>query len=239
MKRSFTILKRHSLKCLNERIILMKMKNALKIVVGIALIAMLFSCSTFTETTSKKTAEMSSFEDVVLDKISMSDLKKLGTVKASRTLTYVLQENGDFTVEMDDYSYVYTKKDDSFVQTGTRYSGALKAAPIVTAGGSSDMVVVGGADFLGSLFGAMGAADAPAAPSSISVKDVAFEAVTYDLVQAATAKGGVALLLPEYTWEINEEVTGSRITLPFYASTTYKTKTTTYIVTATAAAVSF
>ena len=215
------------------------MKNAFKILMGIALVAMLFSCSTFTEKFSKKTSEMTSFEDVVLDKVSLNDMKILGNVEASRTLTYVLQENGDFTVEMDDYKYVYTAADDSFVQTGTRYSGSLKAASVVTESAGNDLMVVNGGDFFSMLFGAGGAASSADVPASLSVRDVVVEAVTYDLLQAASAKGGVALLLPDYTWEIEEENSGTNSMLPFLPSKTYTTKTTTYTVTARAAAVNF
>ena len=218
----------------------MVMKNALKILVGIALIAMLFSCSTFTEKTSSETAEMTSFDKIALDYVPMSDLKILGNVEASRTLVYTLQKNGDFTIEMGDYLYVYTADTDSFEQTGTRYTGTLKSAPLITSAGSANIMnVSGGTDIFSMLLGGMAPSES-AAPATISVRDVALDAVTYDLLKAAGKKGGVALLLPEYTWETTTEVTGTKMNLlGLYKSTTPETKVTTYTVTAKAAAVNF
>ncbi|MDC7226023.1 MAG: hypothetical protein PQJ61_04580 [Spirochaetales bacterium] len=217
------------------------MKNALKILVGIALVSMLFSCAStdFSEKTSLRDNEMTAFENISLGSISMDDVEIVGNVEAVRTVTYVLQMNGDYVIEMDDYKYSYTALDGTTEVTGTRVVGNLKGSSV----GGADLFMPASGGLLSGLFGAVSVdSDATAASvSKMDPKDIALEAVNYDLMKKAAAKGGVALLLPDYSWEIEEELNGTEteafLFLP--ASKVYETKNLTYTVTARAAAVSF
>lgn len=221
----------------------MKSKKNLLIIVSVVLAIFMSSCSTFSEKSSIRKNEMLTFDDVSFDGVvAVEDLKNLGKVEAVRTVTYILQMNGDYTIEMGDFKYTYTKVTGEAVIEGTRVIGNLKVAQTASAegamGGISSSLIP---DFSGLLGGLLGSEEqTQSEPVSMSPKTIALEAANYDLMAAAAAKGATSLLVPEYSWAIEEEQTGSTMKLFFLPpSKTYETQTLVYTVTARATAVSF
>ncbi len=216
-------------------------KRTFVLVASVLLVIMASSCasSAFSEKSSIMNNEMTTFQNVNLDStIKLEELKRLGQITAQRTITYTLQPNGDYVMEMGDFKYSYTALSTKVDIEGVRVIGNLKSAsvagPAAIGGGSMDLF---------SMLLPSGPAAAPEAPSvaTIGPKSVALDAVNFDLMKAAAAKGGVALLMPEYSWEIEEDQTGTKtdgfLILP--PTKTYSTKVLKYTVTARATAVAF
>ena len=224
----------------------MKIKqNTLLLVASVVLVIITNSCASapFSETTSLQDNEMTTFQDIALvGTLEMEDLKKLGTVEATRTIIYILEANGDYTIEMGDYNYSYVNLSGASEVNGTRVVGKFKTtvAPIGVDSGAIPSGLISGL-----LGGIMGEGPSQSSQSTLvskmDPKTIALEAVNYDLMTAAAKKGGVALLLPEYAWEIKEEKTGTATEAFLFlaASKVYSTKSLTYTVTARATAVSF
>lgn len=210
------------------------MKTGLLVLASVLLL--LNSCATteFAEKNSMQKNEMTTFGNISLNgEVKLEDLNRLGKVEVTKTITYTLQENGDYTYEMDGYKYTYTALTMKGELEGTRVIGNLKQAEVVTP-------AAGGGDLLGALLGTVSVeGDESAAPTTRGPKDILLDAVNYELMEAASKKGGVALLMPEYSWIINEDQTGIT-TAGFFiipSSRAYKTKTLEYTVTARATAV--
>lgn len=227
----------------------MKKRLALQMLVIVAIIAFAASCATtpFSEKTSTRDGEITAFGEIVLDsEVALEDLENLGAVEVSRTVTYTLQQNGDYVIEMDDYTYSYTALDMATEISGTRVVGNLNYSTMAGGGELAIPMAGGAAGLLGGLLGgaapaAGGTETSAASVAAMGPRQIAMDAVNYDLIQAAAAKGAMALLLPEYSWEIEEELTGTDtagfLFLP--PSRVYETKNMTYTVTARAVAVAF
>lgn len=223
----------------------MRNKKNVLIIASVALALFMSSCTTFSEKASVQDNEMLTFDNVSFDGVvKVEDLKNLGKVEAKRTVTYNKLENGDVNIVMGDYTYNYIMLTGETEVVGTRVIGKLNLAqaPAVAAVTGS---VPGVTDMLGGLLGGLfGAAETSNKVEqenrSMNPKTIALEAVNYDLMAAATAKGGTSLLVPEYSWEIDEEQTGTIMKLLFMApSKTYETQTIVYTVTARATVVTF
>lgn len=223
------------------------MKASLRILLALALVAFVASCAStkFSEQSSMRTDEITAFGEIVLNsEVALDDLTNLGLVEMKRTVTYTLEMNGDYTIEMGDYSFSYTALDGSTVETGTRVVGNLNYSALV---GTASSLVSGAVDtgllggVLGGMLGSGAAEPASTSAANLGPRQIALDAVNYDMLQAAAKKGGMALLLPEYSWEIEEKLTGTDtaglLFLP--PSRVYETKELLYTVTARAVVVSF
>ncbi|MDC7126567.1 MAG: hypothetical protein PQJ46_13430 [Spirochaetales bacterium] len=213
-------------------------KNLRIIFAGLAVLVMLFSCSTFTENSSSMESEMTSFDKVAIDPINVDNMKILGNATATRTITYELDASGDWTATMGDFTCTYSAEDGSTTLDGKRVIGKLESA--VTQSGDNLMMPGNTGFFSGFKIGGDAEEAAPSI-TAITPKQIVTDAVNYDLIQAVTAKGGSAMLLPDYTWEIEEEVSGSSFNgfLFIPASKTYQKRVLKYTVTAKAVAVTF
>jgi hypothetical protein len=220
------------------------MNNKLfKVVVVVVAMVSIMGCATnFTERSSTLDGEITAFGSVVLDNVvKLSDLDNLGLVEVQRTVRYTLQNNGDYTIEMDGYSFSYTRSSNQSVEQGTRVIGLLNYSSF---GGFEAEAASGG--FLSGVFGGR-SSSAPAATNQVpravqtTPRQFAIDAVNFDLLTRAAELGGMALLLPEYSWAIEEETTGrDNAGFLFIApSRVYETRTTVYTLTGRATVVSF
>lgn len=219
----------------------MKTKLFKVVVVVVALVSTMACATNFTERTSTVDGEITAFGSVVLDNVvNISDLENLGLVEVQRTVTYTLQSNGDYTIEMDGYTFNYTRNTNESVEQGTRVVGLLNYSSF-----SGFDVEEGSGGFLSGIFG--GGSSAPSATTEVaraaqtSPRQFAIDAVNFDLLNRAAELGGMALLLPEYSWAIEEETTGrDNAGFLFIApSRVYDTRTTVYTLTGRATVVSF
>lgn len=222
----------------------MNKKLVLQVLVVLAIIAFATSCAStpFSEKTSTRDGEITAFGEIVLDsEVALEDLTNLGAIEATRTVTYTLQQTGDYIIEMDDYTYAYTAATMSYEITGTRVIGNLNYATSAAAGDLG--LPASSAGLLGGLLGAApaGGETSAASVATMGPRQIAMDAVNYDLIQAGATKGAMALLLPEYSWEIEEEQTGTDTAgfLFMPPSRVYETRSRTYTVTARAVAVAF
>lgn len=224
----------------------MKMNVIVKVIAAVAIVSLAASCVSFEEQTNSRDDEMTAFGEVYLNgELGIEDLEQVGVVEATRTVTYNLSANGDFTVEMGDYTFTYTAASNESSETGTRVVGNLNftEAPVAEAGGlaaGAGGFIEGLNPFASGESGAPGEEDNSEGPAERGPRGIALDAVNYDLLQAAAEAGGMALLLPEYSWEREETVTGTDMNFPFMApSRTISTRQVVYTVTARATAVSF
>lgn len=227
------------------------MKKTMVLIASIALVLVMSSCTStpFSQKTSNLDDQMLSIEDVSFNLVyKTEDLKSLGTIEATRTVTQIVQNNGDYVTEMGDFKYIYTEGTDSVPPEteieGTRVIGNLKTAASSSMG-SAPALAIPGFD-IGAIFGDMmgSASDTPAPPTASSTKNdprsIAMDAVNYDLIQLAAKKGGESLLRPEYSWSIESEVAGTDDVMFFFLSSrTYNTQIYKYTVTARATVVTF
>lgn len=221
----------------------MKIKGkVLQLVVTAVLVMAVVSCASFEEKSSTRDGEIVVFDEVAFDGVvSLEDLENLGQVEVTRNMTYELKENGDWTVTMDNYSYTYSAAEGEGTETGTRVVGKLKAAEMVA---SEEGAAAGGGLGGLSLGGLISAPDSGGAEEesakSLGPKDFAVDAINYDLLQAASEKGAMAILLPEYSWETERTKTGTIMNMPFMGpSETVTSDVIEYTVTARGTAVSF
>lgn len=225
----------------------MKRISFLRIAAAIAITLFIASCVSFEEQSSSLDDEITAFGEVYLEgRLTLDMLQNLGQVTATRTVTYTLEQNGDFTVEMGDYTFTYNAAENESVETGTRVIGHLKFTeapkPAAPAGIGGDGGLLGGLNPLAA-FGSDDGGQEPkesAGAAARGPRGIALDAVNYDLLQEAAAAGGIALLLPEYSWSVEETISGTDMNLPLLGpSRTIQTRQVVYTVTARAAAVSF
>lgn len=224
----------------------MKINMFVKVVAAIAIVSMVASCVSFEEQSSSQDSEMTAFGEVYLNgEVTIEDLEQVGPVEATRTVTYNLAQNGDYTVEMDGYTFSYTAAENESAETGTRVVGNLNytEAPVAETNGG---LASAGAGLIQGLNPFAGGSDSAQEEESSEgaaqrgARGIALDAVNYDLLNAAAEAGGRALLLPEYSWEVEETTTGTDTNLPFLPpSRTYETREVVYTVTARATAVAF
>lgn len=219
----------------------MKTKLFKLAVIVVALVSTMACATNFTERSSTLDGEITAFGSVVLDNVvKLSDLDNLGLVEVQRTVRYTLQNNGDYTIEMDGYSFSYTRSNNQSVEQGTRVIGLLNYSSF---GGFEAEAASGG--FLSGVFGGRSSAPAPTTQvpraALTTPRQFAIDAVNFDLLTRAAELGGMALLLPEYSWAIEEETTGrDNAGFLFIApSRVYDTRTTVYTLTGRATVVSF
>ncbi len=223
------------------------MKNFLKIFVAVGIVALMASCASFDETTKTKNTEMMSFQDVSLAAIKVSEMTNLGAVEVSRTVTLTRQKGmnpfkqGDFSIEMDDWSYTYDAVMDEETIEGTRVVGKMKVAQVGEEGSGAGMATLGFAAGLAAM-NPMASSGDDDGSSALDARQIAKEAVTYDLLEAVGQKGGMAVMLPQFTWEVSRNKVGNDIPSFFPPLLQYEmvnTQTITYTVTARGTAVSF
>ena len=223
----------------------------LVLLVAVVLMAVA-SCATFEEQRSTQDTELTAFDNVYLNgEVTVGDLNNMGVVTASRSMTYTLQANGDWVVEMGNYTYSYNALEDEGTEEGTRVVGNLNFAGggAVRRGAAVAGGAAAGGDSFGGLFGSLFAGllptessddDSETSSSIPAPRQIALDAVNYDLLQAASNMGAMAVLMPTYSWDRDETITGEEMAIPLLGpSRSIFTRTIEYTVTARAIAVSF
>lgn len=182
------------------------------------------SCSTVSYSQRHLDSSVKSIEAITFDdKITLDNIKVLGSLKATATVRYTVKPNYEL-IEGDGFK-LETVQGKLMPEKGSTF----KAGSLVRVNTVSDYSAPNSKGAWGGLFGG---APKPAS-ASLNPRDLVMQAANYDLILSCSELGGDAVWMPNYVWQIEGDAMDTRN--PVFTQTS---GTTTYTVTVTAKAVS-